>query len=186
MKKTILLVLTVFLFSFSLISAQTLDDFTPLTIGDHLTWEHSEAEVVVILMNISLSSSDFTWGKLPYDTLGPMYSAGYQDKDGTHQYTFIIDKDSGLLRTAEYTFYPNDNSLIIPTMEKIRDNYGLKDARPYHNDQMNAITAMYDDYLMVSSNSTICGLGYKMGSDGSAGMIDLTFWDKSFYNIGVG
>ena len=186
MKKTLILMFIVFLLSIGAVSAQTIETISPYNIGNYFTWDHTDIEIAVILMNINLEDSSFSIGKLPLDVPDTIYVGSYQDDTAGHSYTFWIDSETGLLKCVEYTQTINDNSMIIPTMEKIRDAYGLAEAKPYHSDAFSPVTKLYDHYLMAAQGPTIAVLAYKMGKDGFPGMVDLSFWARSYYEKGVG
>ncbi len=186
MKKTLILMFIVFLLSIGAASAQTIETISPYNIGNYFTWDHTDLEIAVILMNINLADSSFSIGKLPLDVPDTIYVGGYEDDTVSHGYTFMIDGETGLLKSVEYTQTIKDNSMIIPTMEKIRDAYGLAEAKPYYSDAFTPVIKLYEHYLMAAQGPTVAVLGYSMGKDGSPGIVDLSFWARSYYEKGVG
>ena len=179
MKKTLLFVLAILMLTFVSVSAQeTAVKDTALnfkTVGTLFDWGDKSEDVYNFL-------SQYEGVKIEVDADNYIIFASGESEEETFLYSFLFtpDENEGLYSIFCDSFLSDE---IDPAeiIEVLIDEYGLKDAEPYEDAEIDELFTEYDAYAVVAGPGTIAGIGGSEATEEEPGAIALYFFDRAYH-----
>lgn len=179
MKKTLLFVLALLMLTFMSVSAQetavTDEALNFRTVGSLFDWGDKAEDVYNFL-------SQYEGIDIELDTENYIVFASGESEDEIFNYSFLFtqDENEGLYAIFCDSSISDD---LDPAeiLEVLIDDYGLKDADPYEDEDIAELLSEHDAYAIVAGPGTIAGIAGSEATDETYASIALYFVDREYW-----
>lgn len=185
MKKMVLVLIAVLLFSCSIVSAQETETVTEMpsltfhTVGDFFSWGDSGEDVYNFLTNYEDAGLEITVEE--DETYGKTISGEFTSEEETGIYVFYFDDETEGLWEVECVSVLAEGVDVGEVLTGLIDTYGLTDADAYENDTLQELADSYDAGAVVAGDSTIAVIAGSDETEESYAMVALYFFDRAYF-----